>query len=159
MKNRVDCCGDRLSDSEVLLKNGASTVAFCNIGTTEIMSIFNVAASEFMTFDHQQEWMITASKVRVQLDFTNHLSLTQVEVYDNSNTNRAQAQYGGTATQSSTRSYSESASNAIDGDTNTHTHTNSHQQGENQTDDLQLLTRNTIVPHSIAIIFLFALNP
>ena len=99
---------------------------------------------------------ITASTVRVQLDFTNHLSLTQVEVYDTLNTNRAQ---NGTATQSSTRHDTETARHAIDGDMNTHTHTNSRQQGENQTYDLQLLTRNTIVPHCIAIVFLFALNP
>ena len=94
--------------------------------------------------------------MRVQLDFTNYLSLAQVEVYDNSNTNRAQN--GGTATQSSTSSEETSADNAIDGEPNTHTHTNS-EPGENQTDDLQLITRNTIVPHRIPIIFLFASNP
>ena len=158
MTNRVNCCGDRLSNSKVLLKNnGASIVATYDIGTTESGDILNIAASDFTTFDHQQQWKITANKVRVQLDFTNYLSLAQVEVYDNSNTNRAQN--GGTATQSST-SGSFDASTAIDGEPNhwIYTHTNE-EEGENQTDDLQLITRNTIVPHRIPIIFLFASNP
>ena len=47
---------ESLSDSKVLLKNGASTVAFYEIGTTVRDEILNIAASDFMIFDHQEQW-------------------------------------------------------------------------------------------------------
>ena len=47
MRNRFDCCGDRLSNSRVILKDGASPVADYNIGTTSTNELLNIPESSF----------------------------------------------------------------------------------------------------------------
>ena len=47
MRTRFDCCGDRLSNSRVILKDGASPVADYNIGTTSTNQLLDIPASLF----------------------------------------------------------------------------------------------------------------
>ena len=45
MRNRLNCCGERLSNSKVTLKDGASPVADYNIGTTSTNQLLNIPES------------------------------------------------------------------------------------------------------------------
>ena len=47
VRNRYDCCGERLSNSRVTLEDGASPAANYNIGTTSTNEILNIPESSF----------------------------------------------------------------------------------------------------------------
>ena len=121
--NRHDCCGERLSNSRVILKDGADPVANYAIGTALTDQVFNILAADFTEVP-----TITASRVRVQLNGNTYLQLTEIKVYDTNHNNIA-AQ--GTPTQSSTYGSTYSASKAIDGATDSVSITQS-EQGKNQ---------------------------
>ena len=46
--NREDCCGDRLSNSDVILKSGAGTNSYCHIAIATDGQKFDISASDFL---------------------------------------------------------------------------------------------------------------
>ena len=47
VRNRFNCCGERLSNSRVILKDGASPVADYNIGAAYTNELLNIPESSF----------------------------------------------------------------------------------------------------------------
>ena len=141
IRNRINCCWDRLSNSVVSLRNHqGTTLKTYRIGDATNIPVFDInfagingvlitkaptpaltnAPTGIPTFDATLVW-----RVRVQLEGTNALHMSEVQVYDTSGVNRA---LNKPATQSSTATGHswgpDPASKAVNGALNDFSHTN-----------------------------------
>ncbi|MEP1490000.1 MAG: discoidin domain-containing protein [Algibacter sp.] len=115
--NRTDCCSSRLTNFTVYVINSSGTTTYSQSFTSTVTTSISLNAGA-----------VLGKIIKIQLDETNVLSLSEVQVYEGAAADNLAT--SGTATQSST-AYSGVASRAIDGDTNgdwsnaSVTHTNS----------------------------------
>ena len=78
--NRIDCCMDRLSNFDVILKDGSQQV---------LRSLYEAKGGREMMFFPMEPILRGVRYVRIQLRGTNYLSLAEVNVYGKKGLRRA----------------------------------------------------------------------